>query len=334
MGFSKSVLRQVTKLFVWGFDGTSVSSRLRRLLRTHRIAGSILFKRNIESMGQMRALTTSLKKSGGLRFLIAIDEEGGRVSRLPPGAVKFPPAAFWGQFYEREKDLRFITHMGRLLGRELKSVGVNLDFAPVLDVNSNPKNPIIGDRAFSDDPKKAARVALAFADGLRREGILACGKHFPGHGDTSTDSHRTLPTVKRSRAGLERVEFLPFRKAVAGGIPMLMTAHVVYPALDPKLPATLSPKILQDLLRKKMGYRGVVISDDLQMKAVSRTYAPEEAAVLALAAGCDLLLVCEGFEKIGPRVLEKTAREVVQSPVLRRRLAESLARVAHLRVGS
>ncbi|HSA59226.1 MAG TPA: beta-N-acetylhexosaminidase [bacterium] len=330
----KRIFGDVAKLFVWGFEGMSVSSRLKALLRAHPIAGVVLFKRNIATLEGMRALNRDLKKIGGRRFLIAIDEEGGRVSRLPAVALKFPPAAFWGKLFEREKDLRLVTRMGRLLGRELKSVGVNLDFAPVLDVNSNPQNPIIGDRAFSGDPKTAALVALAFERGLRREGILTCGKHFPGHGDTTTDSHRTLPKVRRVRVGLERVEILPFRKAAAARIPMLMTAHVVYPALDPKLPATLSPRILQGLLRKEMGYRGVVISDDLQMKAISRKYAPDEAAVLALEAGCDLLLVCEGFEKMGTRVMEKTAREVSKSPLLRRRLTESLARVVHLKVGS
>jgi beta-N-acetylhexosaminidase len=220
------------------------------------------------------------------------------------------------------------------MGQELKRGGVNLDFAPVLDVSSNRKNPIIGDRAFSADPKTAAAAALAFAEGLKDEGLLVCGKHFPGHGDTKTDSHLTLPRVRKSRKGMEWVELLPFRRAITAKIPMLMTAHVVYDAFDPKLPATLSPRILKDLLRRRMGYRGVVISDDLQMKAISKTYAPDEAAVLALAAGCDLLLICEGFEKIGVSVMEKTAREVAKSPVLRRRVQESLKRVARLKVGS
>jgi beta-N-acetylhexosaminidase len=224
--------------------------------------------------------------------------------------------------------------MGRVLGRELKGVGVNLDFAPVLDVNSNPKNPIIGDRAFSDDPHIAAKVALAFAEGLKREGVLVCGKHFPGHGDTATDSHLTLPRVKRSRGVLEKVELLPFRKAIAVRLPMLMTAHVVYDHLDPKLPATLSPMILKDLLRKRMGFKGVVVSDDLQMKAVSKSYAPDEAAVLSLEAGVDLLLICEGFEKIGPAVMEKTSRAVAKSPVLKARVEESLKRIGHLKMGS
>jgi len=321
----------IEKLFLWGFEGTKLSARLCSLLKRHPIAGVILFKRNIESVAQMRSLNKELKKK---TKLIGIDEEGGRVSRLPGEALKFPPAALWGKIYQRERNLKFIEETGRLLGRELKSLGVNLDFAPVLDVNSNPKNPIIGDRAFGHEPHMAAKVALAFAAGLSREGVLTCGKHFPGHGDTATDSHLTLPRVKRGRAGLNKIELFPFRKAIAAKIPMLMTAHVVYDALDPKLPATLSPKILQGLLRRQMKYRGVVISDDLQMKAISEKYTPEEAAVLALAAGCDLLLVCEGFEKIGPSVMEKTAREVAKSPVLRARVLESLKRLGHLKVGA
>lgn len=327
-----SFVKNVGQLFVWGFSGTNTSTTLRALLKNHPLAGIILFKRNIESVEQMRGLTSSLKKIGGKRFLIAIDEEGGRVSRLPPPLAQLPPAAVWGRLYEAQRDPKVIVQIGRHLARELRSVGINLDFAPVLDVNSNPKNPVIGDRAFSGDPKTAATAALAFAEGLKREGVLPCGKHFPGHGDTSTDSHLTLPRVRRRRGGLEKVEFPPFRQAIAAKIPMLMTAHVVYDALDPKLPATLSPRILKTLLRERMGYQGVVISDDLQMKAISKKYPPDEAAILALAAGCDLLLICQGFEKIGVSVMEKVAREVAKSPALRRRLEESLGRIDHLKV--
>jgi beta-N-acetylhexosaminidase len=332
-----AIEKEVSRLFLWGFDGTKVSPRLRGLLKRHPISGAVLFRRNIESVAQMKALNRDLKHAGGGKFLIAIDEEGGRVSRLPAGAIKFPPAAFWGRFYERTKDLKDVVRMGRVLGRELRSVGVNLDFAPVLDVDSNPKNPIIGDRAFSGNPMLAAKVGLAFAEGLKREGILTCGKHFPGHGDTNEDSHLTLPRVKRSRRVLDAVELLPFRRAVDAGVPLLMTAHVVYDALNgrgPKLPATFSPMIVKDLLRRRMGYRGVVVSDDLKMKAVSRRYAPDEAAILALEAGVDLLLICEGFEKIGASVIQKVTRAVIQSPALRRRAEESLKRIRHLKVGS
>jgi len=318
------------RLFFWGFDGTKVTKEHRALLKKYRPAGVILFRRNLESMRQMRELTRDLKKAGGPGLLIGIDEEGGRVSRLPPGGIKFPPALFWGRFYEREGDLKVIEHFGRVLGLELCSLGVNTNFAPVLDVNSNPKNPIIGDRAFSEKPKTAGRVALAFQRGLAKEGIVTCGKHFPGHGDTATDSHLTLPRVTRSRTILERVELVPFQMAVSARVPLFMTAHVVYDALDPKRPATLSAKILQDLLRTKMKYRGVVISDDLQMKAISKKYSEEEASLLALEAGCDLLLICEGMGKIGRNVMEGVAREVSKSVFLQKRLFESLKRVHNL----
>lgn len=326
-----SVRADVSRLFFWGFEGTKLTNRHRVLLKKYGPSGVILFKRNIESIDQMRALTRDLKKAGGPRLLIGIDEEGGRVSRVPAGALKFPPAALWGRFAERGGGLGIIERFGRLLGRELKSLGVNTDFAPVLDVNSNPNNPIIGDRAFSEDAETAARTALAFQRGLAKEGVVTCGKHFPGHGDTRTDSHLTLPRVSRSRAVLEKTELLPFRRAVAARVPMLMTAHVVYQALDPRTPATLSSKILQDLLRKKMKYRGVVISDDLRMKAVSKTYSEAESSLLALEAGCDLLLVCEKLETVGETVMEAVARKVDKSPALQKRVAESLARVAKMK---
>lgn len=326
-----NVREGISRLFFWGFEGTKVTKRPRDFLKKYKPAGVILFKRNLESVDQMRALTRDLKKAGGSRLLIGIDEEGGRVSRVPSGALKFPPAALWGRFVERGGSLTLIERSGRLLGKELKYLGVNTDFAPVLDVNSNPANPIIGDRAFSKDPEIAARTALAFQKGLRKEGIITCGKHFPGHGDTKTDSHLTLPRVSRSRASLERIELLPFRRAVTARLPMLMTAHVVYEAFDPKHPATLSPKILQDLLRKKMRYRGVVISDDLQMKALSRRYSEIESALMALEAGCDLLLICEGLETIGLRVMEAVSREVSRSPALQKRVREALSRVSALK---
>lgn len=321
----------VSRLFFWGFKGTKVTKGFRDFLKKYKPAGVILFKRNLESVDQMRALTRDLRKAGGSRLLIGIDEEGGRVSRVPPGALKFPPAALWGRFVERGGSLTLIERSGRLLGRELKYLGVNTDFAPVLDVNSNPANPIIGDRAFSKDPEIAARTALAFGRGLAKEGIVTCGKHFPGHGDTKTDSHLTLPHVSRSRASLERIELVSFRRAVAARVPMLMTAHVVYKSLDSKRPATLSSKILQGLLRKKMRYRGVVISDDLQMKALSRRYSEIESALMALEAGCDLLLICVGLETIGPRVMEAFSREVSRSPALQKRVCKALSRVSALR---
>ncbi len=319
------MFHKLSRLFVWGFEGPKVSASLRSHWRKYPPAGVILFKRNLENPRQIQALTRELKGS-----LIGIDEEGGRVSRLPPPFLPYPPAATWGRIYRRDKGTKTIFQAGCELARELISLGINTDFAPVLDVNSNPKNPIIGDRAFSEDPKIAAKAAVAFFQGMKRGGLIACGKHFPGHGDTRSDSHLVLPRVKKSRAGLERVEFHPFREAIRAGIPMLMTAHVVYPALDPKNPATLSRKILQDLLRKKMRFKGVVISDDLNMKAISKKYSPVEAAVRSLEAGVDLILICRGGEE-GEEIVEKVAKIVAKDRRLKDRINESFSRISTLK---
>jgi beta-N-acetylhexosaminidase len=182
--------------------------------------------------------------------------------------------------------------IGEAVGRELSSVGIDIDYVPVLDVHSNPDNPVIGDRAFAADPETVARFGIAMMRGLRTGGVIPCGKHFPGHGDTAVDSHHELPIVRRSRAALERIELAPFRAAIAAGIPMLMTAHVVYPALDARRAATVSPSIISRLLRQKMGFQGVVASDDLHMRAISAKQSIAAAAVDSIAAGVDQLLVC------------------------------------------
>ena len=316
--------KNLSRLFVWGFEGTSLSPALRRALRRYPPAGVILFRRNIESPHQLRALTSALRKEVGARLLIGIDQEGGRVSRFPEPFTPFPAAETWG-LISKLSGTGLLRGVGRLMGRELASVGINLDFAPVLDVNSNPKNPVIGDRAFSDDPAEVIRTAIPFAQGLRESGVIPCGKHFPGHGDTVSDSHLVLPRVNRPLASLKKVELPPFRAAVRAGIPMLMTAHVVYRALDRENPATLSHAIVTRLLRKKWGYRGVVISDDLQMKAIR--FPLEEAVRLGIEAGIDLQLVCRGYEELSARIPQWAEK----SAPFRPQIEASLARVERLK---
>jgi beta-N-acetylhexosaminidase len=194
-------------------------------------------------------------------------------------------------------DSTIARQVGRAMGVELSAIGFDLDFAPVLDVHSNPTNPVIGDRSFSRDPSIVATMGIALMHGLHEGGVLSCGKHFPGHGDTDSDSHLTLPTVRRTRAELDRIELPPFRAAIAAGVPLLLTAHVLYPALDPHRPATLSPLILRDLLRTELGFTGVIASDDLEMRAISAHQDIGDAAVATLNAGADLLLVCNDFAK-------------------------------------
>jgi beta-N-acetylhexosaminidase len=189
-------------------------------------------------------------------------------------------------------DVELTLRAARMLGRALRAVGVNLDFAPVADVDSNPANPVIGDRSFGREPERVSRHAVAMIEGLQSEGVLACAKHFPGHGDTEVDSHLDLPRVRHERARLDAIELAPFRAAVGADVASVMTAHVVFDALAPDVPATLSPAVVTDVLRGQLGFEGVCFSDDLHMKAVSERHSIEGAAVLAIAAGCDGLLIC------------------------------------------
>jgi beta-N-acetylhexosaminidase len=281
--------RTVSQLFMVGLPGATLDRRTRAFFAEHPPGGVILFRRNVRSAAQLRALVAALHDGGaGVPPLIAIDHEGGRVHRLPRPFTHFPPAAVVGA----TGNPHVAEAVGRAMGRELAAVGIDLDFAPVLDVWSNPRNRVIGDRAFGREPRRVARMALALARGLLRAGVLPCGKHFPGHGATVGDSHHVLPRVPRSRRALATTELAPFVRAIRAGLPALMTAHVVYPALDPRRPATFSPAICRRLLRARLGFRGVLFSDDLEMRAVAGRRTPEEAAVAALAAGCDMLLVC------------------------------------------
>lgn len=321
--------RGVAQLFVWGFEGTRVTRPLKRLLREFPPAGLILFRRNIENPRQLRNLIAELQALAEQPLLIGIDQEGGRVSRLPAPWTQYPPASTWGQLYQRlgpKAGKNLLVRIGRFMGRELSAVGINLNFAPVLDVNSNPHHPIIGDRAFSSHPEVVIRTAIPFAQGLLEGGILPCGKHFPGHGGTRTDSHLVLPRLSQSASQLNKIELPPFRAAIK--LPALMTAHVVYPALDPKNPATLSRVILEKLLRRQLGFKGVLFSDDLQMKAMQASLS--ESVCLAFEAGVDLLLICKNFEKNGS-VVEALSRHLERDQSLQTRLKQSLQRIDRLK---
>jgi beta-N-acetylhexosaminidase len=320
---------QVSRLFFWGFEGVEVTPGIRKFLKRFPPAGLILFKRNIGSPSQVKRLVSDLQKAASSPLLIGIDEEGGRVRRLPESFMHYPPAAEWGKIWEKGESK--IVRAGYEMAKKLRSLGINADFAPVLDVHSNPKNPIIGDRAFSKDPEIAGKAATAFYLGMKKAKIIACGKHFPGHGDTTADSHLTLPKVSRDRKTLERVELAPFREAIRKKIPMLMTAHVVYKAWDPKNPATFSSIILKNILRKKLGFKGVVISDDLQMKAVSKKYSEAESSILSLEAGVDILLICSQMEALGESVISTMEKALKKSVALQKRFMESFARLLKLR---
>jgi beta-N-acetylhexosaminidase len=317
--------RTAAQLFMVGLPGPSLDAETRRFLADYPPGGVILFKRNVRSALQLRRLVAAIHATGaGPVPLVALDHEGGRVHRLPRPFTHFPPAADVARH-----GTHLVEAVGRAMGRELRAVGIDLDFAPVLDVLSNPRNRVIGDRAFGTDGARAARFGLALARGLERAGVLACGKHFPGHGASAGDSHFVLPRVRRPRRTLHAVDILPFARAARAGIPALMTAHVVYPALDAR-PATLSAPICRDLLRRRLGFRGVLFSDDLEMNAVAARLTPAASAVKALDAGCDMLLVCQSLAT-AKAAIAGVAEALDRRKLSPERVAEALSRIENLR---
>ncbi len=317
---------------ILGFEGTQPDDDFLRLLSEEEIAGVILFKRNIVNPTQLAELIQTLKQARGGPLIVSVDHEGGRVFRLEEPFTKIPPARLFGQYYERTQDTELITEIARLIAVELKAVGFNLNYAPVLDVDSCAENPIIGDRAFHGDPEIVAAVAIAMMRGFAAGGVISCGKHFPGHGDTREDSHLTLPCVGTDVATMRARELVPFQRAIAAGIPTLMTAHVLYSAWDPTWCGTLSSQLNRDLLREELGFEGVLFSDDLFMKGI----APEAAAVpmaacAALKAGCDIILLCHD-EARQRETIEVLQQEVAADAELRQALESAVPRVAKLMV--
>ncbi len=313
------------QLLVGGFVGEAPPAPFVEAVRRGERAGAILFKRNLpEALHTLRvseALTAAAPPD--LPLYVAIDQEGGRVERLKAPVLSLPPMRTLAD----RGDLALLHDAGEVLGAQLAALGCNLDFAPVLDVDTNPDNPIIGDRAFSREPGEAAERALAFHAGLSAH-VLGCGKHFPGHGDTSVDSHLALPSIEHPRERLDRVELLPFVRAIEAGVHALMTAHVVTWALDGSVPATLSRRVSTELLRDELGFRGVLFSDDLEMKAVADLFAIEESSVRAVEAGCDVLLVCkeeDWQERALAALVDRCERDLAFRARCREAVSRSLA---------
>lgn len=264
--------------------GRQLDADTAAFLREHRIRAVCLFRKNLGTEAEIRQLTADLRATMGEGALIAIDQEGGSTVR----AISLPQAPS-AMALGASGDEALAERVGAAVARGLRYLGINWNFAPVLDVNNNPANPVIGARSFSADPLAVARLAGAWMRGATAQGVACCGKHFPGHGDTHTDSHHALPVVDKSVAALEALELIPFR-ALAQIAPSIMTAHIVYPQIDSEHPATLSRFVLTGLLRERLGYNGVVVTDALMMKAVHERYGHARAAVMALQAGADLPL--------------------------------------------
>jgi beta-N-acetylhexosaminidase len=300
---------------------------LRSIAREFDLGGIILFARNVEAPDQVAEISREAQSlAEELPLWVSVDQEGGRVARLRAPFTVWPPMITLG----RSGDERLAERFARALAAELKAVGISLDYTPVLDVHTNPKNPVIGDRALAERAEDVARLGRVIVTTLQAEGIAACGKHFPGHGDTSSDSHHELPVIEHPPDRLEAVELVPFQAAIAAGVASIMTAHILVPAYDEERPATLSPRVVDDLLKKKLGYTGLVLSDDLEMRAISGKYGIPEATVAAIAAGCDAVLMCGTSQEHQAAALEAIIRAVENGTLPVKRVEDALAR--HRRV--
>lgn len=325
MSVLEELKEKIGQKFMIGISGPELKGEEERFLSEHPMGGFILFERNLKSPEQILALCRRLWHFAPPPF-IAIDHEGGRVHRLPQPFTRFPAAALLGRTLRPE----LARNVGEAQARELLAVGINLNFSPVLDVLTHPANAVIGDRALGSEPGPVKKLGWALAEGLRAGGIIPCGKHFPGHGGTAEDSHLTLPVSERGRAELEATDLPPFLGACRSGIEALMTAHVLYPALDRARPATLSRVVVTGLLREEWGYEGVVFGDDMEMRAIRDRYPAEEAGLLGTEAGVDVMLFCHTAE-LAAGAFERLCRSAEADPGVREQVERSLQRIRRLK---
>jgi beta-N-acetylhexosaminidase len=282
-----------------GFDGETLPSELAGYLERG-LAGVVLYKRNFPSVGGLRELAAEIRRAAGRPVLIGIDQEGGTRFALPEPFTAWPSAAELG----RAHDIGLTEQVARAMAVELRVAGCNLNFAPMLDLNVNPESPVTKDRSFGADPRLVAKMGVAFDHGLRAGRVLSCAKHFPGHGDTLVDPHQDLPVFSGTMERLESAELVPFAAVVAAGVPMVMTAHILLPKIDPERPASLSRTMLDRVLRRRMGFRGIILADDLGMGAIARRYGPGEAAIETLCAGTDIAMLCHDWQAVAPAIDE------------------------------
>ncbi len=287
MGIQNEAAEIVGELFITGFSGLEVADETAAFLAQAKIGGVLLFAHNFENPAQVAELTNQIQESRSeLPLWVSVDHEGGRVQRFKRGFTRIPDATTIGA--TQSPQLAF--EISELIARELHAVGINLNFCPVADIATNPKNPVLGNRSFGSTPDLVAKMVSAVIRGHLVRGIQPCLKHFPGHGDTSTDSHFALPRIDTPLEILKEREFIPFLKGFRSKCSMVMSAHILNSQLDPHWPATLSTRILQEILRGDLGYSGVIVSDDMEMKAMTDHFGAQEVPVRALQAGCDLLI--------------------------------------------
>ena len=325
------MVKQIGQQMIIGLSGPTLTKDEANFIIENNIGGVILFDRNIQNPQQLHELCTQIqslrhKMQDKAPLFISIDMEGGRVMRLKAPFTKWPPLRKLGDLDSPSATFQFAF----MMGREMKAMGINLDYAPCVDIFTNPKNTVIGDRAVGTTPEIVGKHASALVRGYVKSEIIACAKHFPGHGNTIIDSHDDLPVEDADLARLEKVELEPFKKAFRSRLDLVMTAHIRFSKLDNEWPVTLSEKILKELLRGSLRYRGLIISDDLDMKAMTKYYDREMIPVRALQAGCNILLYCN--EPASPPIgIDAITKAVAEGTVSKKTIEENYRMVLDLK---
>lgn len=318
---------KIGQMLMVGIDGTEVDDDFKEFAEEYKFGTVILFGKNITNAEQLVNLTNSIKSTAGdIPYIIGMDEEGGLVTRLPDDVLSMPAALT----IAGSEDTEYCYNAGYQIGTQIISFGLHTGFSPVLDIWSNPDNTVIGNRAYGKTSDDVCKYGIADMLGLKATGAIPVAKHFPGHGDTETDSHYGLPLVTKTKEELWQSELLPFKSAIENGVPMIMAAHILCTELDENYPASMSKNIITDLLRDEMGFEGVVITDDLTMGAISESYSFGDAAVLSINAGCDILSICFGEDNVKQAV--KAIKEAVENgAITEERIDESVRRILKLK---
>lgn len=310
------------QIFSLGYRGLEPSAEFLKLIRKYRIGGMILFPHPLEIKEQIKEDIELLQKESEIPPFVMIDQEGGRVNRITGNFPLFPA----NRYYAENKDKSGLYTAYSQTARELKRLGLNVNVAPVVDVLTNPLNQVIGDRSFGPDPELVAEFSKIAIRALREEGVLACAKHFPGIGDISEDPHKTLPSNPNSKERFERIDFLPFKEAISAEVDFIMSTHLFATELDPVFPATLSKKICSGILRDELNFKGVLITDDMQMKAIKNNFSIEDACLLAFEAGNDMILICENLDE-QIKTIEHFEKKLKDKELNTSRFSEALGRI-------
>lgn len=324
-----SLEEKIGQMVMIGLEGYTLDDDSRKMVEDYYVSGFIIFSKNVEDSAQLLSLINSLKETNSknrIPLFISIDEEGGRVSRIPKEIKKLPTNRKIGQMNNKELSYK----IGTILAEELNMFGFNMDFAPVLDINSNPKNPVIGDRAFGAEPDIVSNLGIQTMKGIQSGGVISVIKHFPGHGDTSVDSHVGLPTIGHDLERLKSYEFVPFKEAIDNGADAVMVAHILLSKIDSDYPSSLSKTVITNILREDLGFDGVVVTDDMTMGAISENYEIGNAAIKSINAGSDIVLVAHGFEN-SIAVIDSIKEAVENETISEERLDDSMYRILSLK---